>query len=205
LFKKFAVVASALASFSLPVVAQANTNSVYVVKSGDTLWKIAHRTGISVSRLASVNHIANPNRIHVGQKLTLPGTSAKGYVKTVSKEDQVVRTAQHLLGVPYMWGGTTPRGFDCSGFTQYVFAKNGIHLPRMSRDQAKVGKPVAKSQLKKGDLVLFGNTYHHGISHIGIYVGNGKFIEASSSRGVILASLSNPYWKAHYVGARDVI
>jgi peptidoglycan DL-endopeptidase LytE len=159
-----------------------------------------------------MNHITNPSRIEVGQRLTLPitgqpvkGQSGKAYVQTVSKEDQVVRTAEHLLGVPYAWGGTSPRGFDCSGFTQYVFAKNGIHLPRMSRDQAKVGKPVAKWQLKKGDLVIFGNTTHHGISHIGIYVGNGKFIEASSSHGVMLASLSNPYWQAHYIGARDVI
>lgn len=114
----------------------------------------------------------------------------------------IVATAKRYLGAPYLWGGQSPAGFDCSGFSSYVFAKNGLTLPRVSADQFKAGTPVAKSRLEAGDLVFF-STYKPGPSHLGIYLGDGQFIHASSSKGVIISALSNTYWSGRYVGARS--
>lgn len=116
----------------------------------------------------------------------------------------IVSTAKRYLGVKYVWGGTTPSGFDCSGFTQYVFAQHGISLPRVSRDQFNVGTSVSFSNLQPGDLVFFSLDQDKVIDHEGIYVGNGQFINASTSKGVTIYSLGQ-YWKSHYVGAKRVL
>lgn len=117
---------------------------------------------------------------------------------------RILGTARKYIGVPYVWGGTNPNGFDCSGFTQYVFAASGIKLPRTADDQYEVGLPVKSDQLQPGDLVYF-STYEPGPSHNGIYLGGGKFINASSSRGVVIDRLDNDYWSSRYLGARRVI
>ncbi len=117
---------------------------------------------------------------------------------------QIVNTAKQYIGVPYVWGGSTPAGFDCSGFVQYVFQLHGISLPRTSRQQWTAGKSIATSQLQPGDLVFF-NTSGSGVSHLGIWVGDGQFIHASSSRGVMISALSNSYWSPRYMGARRVL
>ena len=116
----------------------------------------------------------------------------------------IIATAKQYIGVPYVWGGSTPSGFDCSGFVQYVFAKHGITLPRTSRDQYSVGTWVSNSNLQPGDLVFY-NTSGSGVSHLGIYIGNGQFIHASSSKGVMISEMSNSYWSARYYGARRVL
>lgn len=117
----------------------------------------------------------------------------------------VVATARKYIGVPYVWGGTSPSGFDCSGFTQYVLKAHGVTIPRTTKQQYTVGKSVSKSDLKPGDLVFFQNTYTTGISHVGFYVGDGKFIHSSSSKGITITALSNSYWSGRYYGARRVI
>ncbi len=115
---------------------------------------------------------------------------------------QIVLTAEQYLGDPYVWGGTSPSGFDCSGFVQYVFAKFDINLPRTAAEQAQMGVYVPKSQLRPGDLVFFDTS--GGISHVGIYVGQGKFIDAASTK-VEIDLLDNPYyWANNYVTARRV-
>ena len=96
----------------------------------------------------------------------------------------ILRTAAAYRGVPYVWGGNTPNGFDCSGFTKYVFAKHGIALPRTSREQSRVGRAVAADfhALRPGDLMFFAER-GEAISHVAIYAGNGEIIHSSSSNG----------------------
>ena len=121
-----------------------------------------------------------------------------------SRGMNITRTAQQFKGLPYVWGGTSPkRGFDCSGLVQYVYAKWGIYLPRCASEQVSKGVAVPKSELQAGDLVFFKNTYKRGLSHVGIYVGDGWFIHAASERtGVILSRLDEGYHKNHWYGAR---
>lgn len=128
-----------------------------------------------------------------------------GSMTTSATRQQIVDNAKKLLGTPYVWGGSTPKGFDCSGFVQYVLNLSGINLPRTTTEQYKVGTYVAKSNLQPGDLVFLQNTYRAGISHVGIYIGDGKMIHASSSKGVVTSSLSSSYYTQHYYGARRVV
>lgn len=117
---------------------------------------------------------------------------------------RIVASSMQYLGVPYVFGGTTPNGFDCSGYVRYVFANAGIYLPRTADAQYECGCPVSTAELVPGDLVFF-STYEAGASHVGIYLGDGNFINASSSRGVSIASLYSSYWGSCYIGARRVM
>jgi len=126
-------------------------------------------------------------------------------MQSPQKVADVIATAKQYLGVKYQWGGSTPKtGFDCSGFVSYVFGQNGIILPRVSRDQYTVGTKVAYDDLQPGDLVFFSLASNGVISHVGIYLGDGKFINASSSQGVTVYVIG-PYWKSHYIGACRVL
>jgi cell wall-associated NlpC family hydrolase len=120
------------------------------------------------------------------------------------KANEILSTAARYKGVPYVFGGTTPRGFDCSGYVQYVFKQRGANLTRTADTQFLEGMALRKSQLKPGDLVFF-STYEAGASHVGIYAGDGKFWNATSSRGVMLSQLNDSYWGARYYGARRVL
>lgn len=118
-----------------------------------------------------------------------------------SKMDKVI---DDVLGTKYRTGGTTTNGFDCSGFTMYVFKHLGINLPHQSGSQFTMGTSVSRSDLRAGDLVFF-NTSGSGVSHVGIYVGDGKFAHASTSRGVVVSSLSESYYVNRYVGAKRIM
>ena len=131
----------------------------------------------------------------------------EAYAKTGIKNitgDAVVREAAKYKGVRYVFGGTTPKGFDCSGYVQYVFKRLNANLTRTADTQAREGVFVTQRQLKVGDLVFF-TTYEPGASHVGIYAGNGKFWNATSSRGIMLCSLHDSYWGPRYYGARRVL
>ncbi len=117
---------------------------------------------------------------------------------------RIISGALQYLGVPYVFGGTTPYGFDCSGYVQYVFAKAGISLPRTADVQYEVGTPISSAELIPGDVVFF-TTYTYGASHVGIYLGEGNFVHASSSSGVTVSSLNSAYWSTHYIGSRRII
>ncbi|MBD7971170.1 C40 family peptidase [Paenibacillus gallinarum] len=118
-----------------------------------------------------------------------------------SKMDKVIESVQ---GTDYKYGGTTLSGFDCSGFTMYVFEKLGIELPRQSGSQFNMGKEVSRSDIRTGDLVFF-NTSGKGVSHVGIFVGDGKFAHASSSKGVTISKLDENYYAKRYVGAKRIM
>ncbi|MEA4901199.1 MAG: C40 family peptidase [Desulfitobacterium sp.] len=119
-----------------------------------------------------------------------------------TNSSKLVSNAMSLIGVPYVFGGTSRSGFDCSGYTQYVFQGSGVSLPRTSYAQYGVGSAVSRDELQPGDLVFF-STYDKGASHVGIYIGGGSFVHASNS-GVRTTSLSDSYYASRYVGARRV-
>ena len=135
-------------------------------------------------------------------KLTWEAFAKEGIPKVKGKE--IVSRAAKYKGIPYVFGGITTKGFDCSGYVQYVFKDCKAKLPRLADEQALQGIFVTQKQLRPGDLVFF-TTYAPGASHVGIYAGDGKFWSASSSRGVILSSLKEDYWKQRYFGARRVL
>ena len=113
--------------------------------------------------------------------------------------------ARQYVGVPYVWAGRSPSGFDCSGFIYYVFDQLGYGLPRMADGQFEVGIPVSRNSLEPGDLVFF-ETYEPGPSHVGIYIGNDQFIHASSGAGhVTVTPLNKTYYRDRYLGARRIL
>ncbi|WP_374055143.1 LysM peptidoglycan-binding domain-containing protein [Rossellomorea sp. FM04394] len=171
-------------------------SSTYTVQSGDTLSHIAVRYDVSVSSIKSWNGLTSDN-IYVGQKLSIQGTSDGG-TQTPAPTSNVVDIAKKYVGTPYAWGGTSPSGFDCSGFIYYVFNQAGQSIARTNTD-GYYSKSSFVSSPKAGDLVFFENTYKAGISHMGIYLGNGEFIHASDS-GVTISKLSNTYWNPKFVG-----
>lgn len=138
------------------------------------------------------------------------GLAADGIVGHMTarsiKVDRVVQTAKWYLNKPYVFGGSTPSGFDCSGFTSYVMAQNRITIPRTSAQQYQKGTWVSKGSLKKGDFVFF-STYAPGASHVGIYLGNDQFIHASSGAGKVIISklFANTYYSSHYIGAKRML
>ena len=118
------------------------------------------------------------------------------------RRTSLLKEAQRYSGVPYVWGGTSPRGFDCSGFVHYVYKQKGINIPRETVSLYNGARKVSADQAKPGDIVFFHKTYNTSkpISHVGIYIGNGKMIHASSSRGVIIANINTSYWRSKLVG-----
>lgn len=116
----------------------------------------------------------------------------------------VINYSYKFIGKPYVWGAEGPNAFDCSGFTQYVYRQFGVNLPHYTGYQVRRGVAVSKSDLKAGDLVFF-NTYE-SFSHVGLYIGSGKFIHASSgSHKVTISNLNASYYQQHYAGARRIL
>lgn len=152
------------------------------------------------TKSAFTNQNAQSRRL-AGQSVKLNNLKK---VQTSNNIQGILAEADKYRGVPYVFGGTTPSGFDCSGYVKYVFAKQGIALPRLADEQYNVGVEVSRANLKAGDLVFF-ETYEPGPSHSGIYIGNGKFISATSSRGVAVADLDTGYWGERYIGAKRVM
>ena len=126
-----------------------------------------------------------------------------------TKEDELLETAKEYLGVPYIWAANGPSAFDCSGFTKYVYKKNGITLPRYSGHQANVGTKIAYDELQKGDLVFFDTAkgFHKKVNHVGIYIGDNKFIHASSARKrVMITSFSSKkFYKNRFLHGRRIL
>lgn len=121
--------------------------------------------------------------------------------------DELVKTAQRFLGVPYRWGGEDRKnGFDCSGLTMVSYRLNGLNLPRNSRMQYRAGRWVTKNQLQKGDLVFFATKGGSRVTHVGMYAGNNRFIHAPrTGKTIRFSNLSNTFWRQTYVGGRTYL
>lgn len=118
---------------------------------------------------------------------------------------KLIATAKKYIGAPYRFGGTTPKGFDCSGFVQFVFRRHGFSIPRAADEQYYLGKKIKNRQeLEPGDLVFF-TTYEKGASHCGIYLGKNQFIHVSSRRGVRVDNLDDEYWKPRWYGGKHIV
>ncbi|NPA61036.1 MAG: C40 family peptidase [Epsilonproteobacteria bacterium] len=123
-------------------------------------------------------------------------------------KNRVISEAKRFLGGRYLWGGTTPSGFDCSGYVKYVYAKAGINLPRTAYEQSMVGMPVDRDMLKKGDLLFFltDKKRHLPITHVGLYIGDGRFIHAASRKdGIIISNLSKSKYDRVFVKAKRLL
>jgi hypothetical protein len=123
-------------------------------------------------------------------------------------KENMLLNAKKYLGGKYVWGGTNPKGFDCSGYVQYIYKKEGVAIPRTAYEQSKVGKEVSRYDLKKGDLLFFLTDKKRGIpiTHVGMYIGDGKFIHAASRRqGIIISSLEKSRYSSLFVKATRII
>ncbi len=170
----------------------------YTVQSGDSLSAIGNRFNISVQDLKTWNSLTH-DRIAIGQILTI-GDSVGSSSPDAKPQDNpdVLTQAKMLLGTPYVWGGTTPSGFDCSGFIYYVHKQSGQTIKRYS-SEGYYSRSFYVNTPKPGDLVFFENTYKKGISHLGIYIGDNQFIHAGDN-GVEVTSLSDSYWSSKFDG-----
>ena len=148
--------------------------------------------------------------IYIEEKRPSPKKIIERKVKRKTVDQKVALYAKKLLGHKYVWGATGPQTYDCSGFTQKVFKKTvGIRLPRVSREQAKVGKYIKYAQLKRGDMVFFDTEKHYTrrVNHVGIYLGNNQFIHASSAKKkvVITSFKRKPFYKKRFLWGRRVL
>ena len=192
------LLALALATLSVPALAINPVIPATGTTDSTTVATLAPLEAVAPVDLASPDNAPLRAQIMALQQAqTAPSTSAR--IKTV------LQRAFALLGTPYRWGGTSPeRGFDCSGLVGYVFRSIGIELPRVSRAMANEGTAVAdRNALSEGDLVFFGKRGR--VDHVGIYIGEGKFLHAPrTGRDVTVSSLSTGYWSQKYLQARRV-
>lgn len=194
-----------------------NTSLIkYIVKKGDTLSSIARRHNTTISSIKKTNNLNN-SYIYNGQKLNIHSKIKKS--STVAKKsskrrthgnkkqvtDELIKVAKKYIGAPYKFGGTsTKTGIDCSAYVNKVFSFFDVNLPRTARGMFRKGNWVSKNQLEKGDLVFF-RTYAKFPSHVGIYLGNNKFIHASSAKKrVTITNLNRSYYQKRYIGAKRI-
>ncbi len=201
--------------------AQADT---YKIKKGDTLTAIAHSNCIDTVQLRRANKISIGEKLEIGRSITIPEGSCqdnrniftfnlnrnnrqekKSYVADSLNYASVPFSAHKFLGHRYVWGAVGPNTFDCSGFTSYVYRKQGISIPRTAFAQFQSGSKVDRSELKSGDLVFFDTEKHMTgrVNHVGMYIGNNQFIHASSAKHkVVIGTLAGGFYNNRFMGAR---
>ncbi|MDD2308517.1 MAG: NlpC/P60 family protein [Desulfuromonadaceae bacterium] len=220
-------------------------HDTYKVSRGDTLPKIARKTGVKIAVIRNLNGMKG-NKVKPGQVLTLVAAETTtrpantNRLQLINKDllneqelndtlaeltdiesdrqvdlaktletnqniSSIKESAYSFLGARYRFGGNSSSALDCSSFTQQVFRQQSVKLPRTAREQFYVGNEVVRGDLKKGDLVFF-QTYARFPSHVGIYLGNGKMIHASSrEHRVVISSMDTPYYLSRYLGARRMM
>jgi peptidoglycan DL-endopeptidase CwlO len=152
------------------------------------------------ARLSRVSQQAQDQSVPTSDSSFIPGNTGETFAPAPpSRYGGVVGIAMQYLGVPYVWGGASPSGFDCSGFIMYVYAQIGVSLPHHAASQYSAGSPVSRDALEPGDLVFF-----NGLGHAGIYIGGGQFIHAPHTGDVVKISSLSGYYASAYYGARRV-
>lgn len=173
---------------------------------GDLLKPVS---ATEASRLLASAKKASASSTKVAKASSPKSSSPRSAMRVASNTNyaktSLIDTAKSNLGIRYSWGGTSRGGFDCSGFVGWVYARHGVKLPRTSIQQSTYGHAIAKENLEKGDLVFFKTTRGNRVSHVGIYIGGGQFIHASSGSGrVVISGLGEGYYSKRYAGARRV-
>ncbi|MFC6590590.1 NlpC/P60 family protein [Deinococcus lacus] len=195
----------------------------HTVVKGDTVYSLSRTYGLTVEALLSANDLDAGATIHVGQLLAIPAPTISRPVRSslsvaaqapatqgfsaTPADTAWKRNALALLDTPYVYGGTTARGIDCSGLVLQVFAPLGYQLPRTSAAQAQVGRPVSRTELLAGDLVFFDTVGRGAVTHVGIYLGDDQFVNANSYYGRVVIDKLNAdrYWAPRYLGARRIL
>ena len=197
----------------------------HTVQPGDTVYGLSRQYGVSVDAILAANTMPRSVKLEVGQIVKLPVGAESAVAaapapltrsalqpQTFSAPPQVkssswYSSAMSLLGTPYVLGGTSRKGTDCSGFVLQVMSPLGVRLPRRSVDQARAGLPVDEADLRPGDLLFFDTVGGGEVTHVGIYLGNDSFINANSYYGKVVVDKfrSDSYWSPRFMGARRVI
>jgi peptidoglycan DL-endopeptidase CwlO len=164
--------------------------------------EIAHLQAVERARSLQIAHSyrPQPQQNSSGTVVGVSASTPEASVAPPSHYGGVVGIAMQYLGRPYVWGGASPSGFDCSGFVMYVYAQVGVSLPHSSYSQYGMGVPVSRDQLQPGDLVFF-----DGLGHVGLYVGGGSFIHAPHTGDVVKISSLTGWYASTYVGARRIV
>ena len=184
-------------------------NTDYTVREGDTLASVAAEHHITVTKLRKENGLPSGRSLIIGSRLKIPDQTIPlaDVLALIRSGGPILEEAKKHLGKRYIWGANGPRTFDCSGFTCYVCRKNGVSLPRTSVRQAEIGNKLKRKELKAGDLIFFDTSKGRKgiVNHVGIYIGNDKFIHASSGAGkVVISSLNQPFYKQRFLWGQSV-
>jgi cell wall-associated NlpC family hydrolase len=184
-------------------------NTDYTVREGDTIASIAADHHITAAKLRKENGLSPGQSLTLGSKLHIPDQSVplSQVLALIKHGGPLLEEAKKHLGTKYVWGANGPKAFDCSGFTCYVCNKNGICLPRTSVKQAEIGKKLERKELRPGDLIFFDTSKDKKgiVNHVGIYIGGGKFIHASSgAEKVVISSLSQSFYKQRFLWGQRV-
>jgi cell wall-associated NlpC family hydrolase len=158
--------------------------------------------------LARAAQAARERAQRIAQASAKAKAEGREYHLNKTDKEALLNYAKYFKGGKYVWGGTTPEGFDCSGYVQYLYKKHGVDLPRTAWAQSKKGRPVTLDALQKGDLLFFLTDKKRGIpvTHVGIYLGNGEFIHAASKKkGIIISPITHGKYRKCFVGAKRVI
>lgn len=185
-------------------------NTSYKVREGDSIASIAAEHHITVKKLRKENALQPNQSLIAGSTLKIPDQSIplSQVLAIIKKGGPLLQEAQKHLGKEYVWGANGPKTFDCSGFTCYVCNKNGICLPRTSAQQAEIGKKISRDHLSTGDLIFFDTSNERKgiVNHVGIYIGNNKFIHASSGANkVVISSLNQSFYKQRFLWGQRVV
>lgn len=179
-----------------------SSNGVGTVSNDGSLNKVSDFGNILNDSMSKINTTSSDSTSSLSSENNVNDDSG---IKSSSMKDKLLDMVKPYMNIPYVWGGTTTKGFDCSGFTKYIMNKLGVDLNRVAKDQAKQGEYVPRSELKEGDLIFF-DTKGNGVSHVGMYLGNGEFVHASSAaKKVTISSLNDSFYNKAYVTGRRML